>query len=79
MGPDKRLLSASVTPSGGTVSAGTPVPLFVMHTPQKAGSQPRVSDMSPYAVVGDRFLVTETDPDPRLDDRPPLERVRAGG
>ncbi|HEU4925499.1 MAG TPA: protein kinase [Vicinamibacterales bacterium] len=65
MNPENRLMGAPITVSGDTITAGTPVPLFVINSWLKPGVQLRVSDDSPYAVVGDRFLVTENELDPR--------------
>jgi|RhiMetdeSRZDD1v2_1073273.scaffolds.fasta_scaffold00490_31 hypothetical protein len=65
MNPENRLMGAPITVSGDTITAGTPVPLFVINSWLKPGVQLRVSDDSPYAVVGDRFLVTESEVDPR--------------
>jgi eukaryotic-like serine/threonine-protein kinase len=65
LNPENRLMGATVTVSGDTFTAGTPVPLFAINSWLKPAVQLRVSDDSPYAVVGDRFLVTENEPDPR--------------
>jgi Tol biopolymer transport system component len=64
LNPENRLMAAAVTVSGDTFTAATPVPLFAISSSLKPGVQPRVSSDSPYAVVGDRFLVTESEADP---------------
>ena len=63
---ENRLMSVAVTFTGGTLKAGAPVALFQINNRRlKPGSQLRVSGDSPYAVSGDRFLVTDNEPDPR--------------
>jgi hypothetical protein len=55
----------AVTVTADTFGAGAPVPLFQIYNRRlKPGSQLRVSGDSPYAVSGDRFLVSENEPDP---------------
>jgi hypothetical protein len=65
LNPENRLMGAAVTVSGDTFTAGTPVPLFAINSWLKPGVVLRASSDSPYSVIGDRFLVTENEADPR--------------
>ena len=65
LSPGNRLMSVPVTLGGDTFKAGTPVPLFSIHSNLKPGLLVRVSSDSPYATIGERFLVAETEVDPR--------------
>jgi eukaryotic-like serine/threonine-protein kinase len=65
LNPENRLMGAAVTVSDDRFTAGTPVPLFAVNSRLKPGVRLRVSEGSPFSVVGDRFLVTEEEADAR--------------
>ena len=65
LNPENRLMSVPVTLTADTLNAGTPVPLFAINARVKPGVVLRATEVSPYASVGDRFLVSEQEADPR--------------
>jgi serine/threonine protein kinase/Tol biopolymer transport system component len=65
LNPANRLMSVPVTLAGGAFKAGPPAPLFPIHSSLQPGLVVRVSSDTPFATIGERFLVTETETDPR--------------
>ena len=63
--PENRLMAVPVTTTGGIFKAGPPVPLFQLQSWMKPAAQLRVSSDSPYATLGDRFLVVDMETDVR--------------
>ena len=58
-------MSVPVTVTAGTFKAGTPVPLFPINARLKPAVQLMVTGDRIYATLGDGFLVTEREADPR--------------
>ena len=65
LNPDNRVISVPVTLTANTFKAGTPVPLVAINARVKPGVVLRATEVSPYVSVGDRFLVSEQEADPR--------------
>ena len=65
LNPENHLMSVPVTMTPQTFTAGTPVPLFPINSRIKPALQAGISDDRPYSTIGDRFLVTENEADPR--------------
>jgi dipeptidyl aminopeptidase/acylaminoacyl peptidase len=63
LGPDNQLMSAAVSMTAGKLTAATPVPLFRINSQLRPAVRNRVSSDTPYATVGDRFLVAENEAD----------------
>jgi hypothetical protein len=58
-------MSVPVTMTGGTFKAGPPVPLFSIYSMLRPGMVIRPCSPAPYATVGGRFLVAESEADVR--------------
>jgi serine/threonine-protein kinase len=65
LNPENRVMSVPITLTADTFKAGTPVPLFAINASVKPGVVLRATETSPYFSVGDRFLVSEQEADPR--------------
>ena len=62
---ENRLMSVAVTVTRERLTAGSPIPLFAINSRLNPGVQLRVTDDRPYGSVGDRFLVSDNEADPR--------------
>jgi len=58
-------MSVAVSTAAGTFKAGSPVGLFPINSRLTPAMQIRATGDSPYGTVGNRFLVTENESDPR--------------
>jgi Tol biopolymer transport system component len=65
LSPGNRVMSARVTVTAGTFKTAAPVPLFPITARGKPAVQLLLTGDRNYAPLGDRFLVTETEIDPR--------------
>jgi serine/threonine protein kinase/Tol biopolymer transport system component len=65
LSPENRLMSVRVTATTGTFKAAAPVPLFPINGRTKPAVQMILTGDRNYAPLGDRFLVTEKEIDPR--------------
>jgi len=65
LSPENRLMSVAVSTAAGTFKAGSPVGLFPINSRLTPAMQIRATGDSPYGTVGNRFLVTENESDPR--------------
>jgi Tol biopolymer transport system component len=63
--PENRVMSVPVKVSAGHLTASAPSPLFQITSRLKPAVRLLASDDRPYATVGDRFLITENEVDPR--------------
>jgi hypothetical protein len=63
LSPDTTVMSLAMTTNGGALTPGQPAPLFTINSQLKPGLHVRVSSDTPYATVGERFLVAENDSD----------------
>ena len=65
LSPDNRLMSVRFTVTAGTFKAAVPGPLFSFNARTKPAVQMILSSDRNYAPLGDGFLVTEKEIDPR--------------